>query len=141
MTKKRSKSERGQAVVLFAILIPVTALFFLGVIDYMVTNVRVMQTVAAADLAAHAGAQQIRVRPDGQPEAVSVQASAVAAAFFTAQAPAEAALGSVSCGQIADRPTCQVSAQVPSAGWLIPSQWITVRAQGYLVYGVTEGDQ
>ncbi len=50
----------GQAVALFAVLIPVMVLFFLGVIDYMVSNARVMETVAAADLAAHAGAQYIQ---------------------------------------------------------------------------------
>ncbi|MBL0348093.1 hypothetical protein [Candidatus Villigracilis affinis] len=37
----------------------------LGILDYMVTNARVMETVAAADLAAHAGAQEITVLPDG----------------------------------------------------------------------------
>jgi hypothetical protein len=137
----RAPRERGQAIALFAVLIPVTVLFFLGVIDYMVSNARVMETVAAADLAAHAGAQRIKLLPDGTIEPLASQARAVAASFFAAQAPPEAALGNVSCGLIQERPACRVSAQVRSAGWLLPETWIGVNAVGYLAYGVTEGDQ
>jgi hypothetical protein len=126
---------------LFAVVVPVTILFFLGVIDYMVTNARVMETIAAADLAAHAGAQQIMLLPDGTIEPFSSQASATATSFFIAQAPPEASLGAISCGLIQERPACQVSARVRSAGWLLPETWINVSAVGYLAYGVTEGDQ
>ena len=42
--------EHGQSVALFAILMPIMSLFLLGILDYMVTNARVMETVAAADL-------------------------------------------------------------------------------------------
>ena len=135
------RAERGQAVALFALLIPVTILFMLGVVDYMVTNARVMETVAAADLAAHAGAQSINVLPDGSLEASPAQAKALAAAYFSAQAPPQATLGLVGCGLFQKRPACRVTAQVQSAGWLLPRQWIGVSAIGYLVYGVTEGDQ
>jgi hypothetical protein len=135
------RREQGQAVTLFAVLIPVTVLFALGVVDYMTTNTRVMETVAAADLAAHAGAQCITIRPDGTVESLPVQAQAVASSYFAAQALTEANLESVSCGLIQDRPACQVSAQVRSSGWLLPKQWISVQAVGYLVYGVTKGDQ
>jgi hypothetical protein len=135
------KAEKGQAVALFAVLIPVMVLFFLGVIDYMVTNARVMETVAVADLAAHAGAQYVNLLPDGTIEPTPAQANAVAASFFTAQAPPDAALGGVLCGLIQERPACRVSAQVRSAGWLLPETWIRVNAVGYLAYGVTEGDQ
>ena len=137
----RRNTERGQAVALFAVVIPVMVLFFLGVIDYMITNARVMETVAAADLAAHAGAQYIRLLPDGTIESLPSQANTVAAAFFRAQAPPEAALGGVSCGLIQERPACRVSAQVRSDGWLLPETWIGVHAVGYLAYGVTKGDQ
>ena len=34
----------------FAILMPIMSLFLLGILDYMVTNARVMETVAAAFL-------------------------------------------------------------------------------------------
>jgi hypothetical protein len=136
-----TKGSAGQAIAWFAVLIPVMVLFFLGVIDYMVTNARVMVTVAAADLAAHAGAQYITLLPDGTIEPNPSQANAVATSFFTAQAPADAALGGVLCGLIQARPACRVSAQVRSAGWLLPETWIRVNAVGYLAYGVTEGDQ
>jgi hypothetical protein len=135
------RKEQGQAVALFAVVIPVTVLFALGVVDYMITNARVMEMVAAADLAAHAGAQRITMLPDGTIETLPVQAQTVASSYFAAQALPEATLGSVSCGLIQDRPACQVSAQVRSSGWLLPKQWISVHAVGYLVYGVTEGDQ
>jgi hypothetical protein len=135
------RTEKGQATALFAVVVPVTVLFFLGVIDYMVTNARVMETVAAADLAAHAGAQQINLLPDGTIEPFSSQASVVATSFFAAQAPPEAFLGGISCGLIQERPACRVSARVRSAGWLLPETWINVNAVGYLAYGVTEDDQ
>jgi hypothetical protein len=136
-----SCKEKGQATALFAVVIPVTVLFFLGVIDYMVTNAWVMETVAAADLAAHAGAQQINLLPDGTIESSSSQASAVAASFFAAQAPPQSSLGGISCGLIQERPACRVSARVRSAGWLLGETWINVNAVGYLAYGVTEDDQ
>ncbi len=118
-----------------------TVLFFLGVVDYMITNARVMETVAAADRAAHAGAQYIQLLPDGTIESLPSQANTVAASFFRSQAPPEATLGGVSCGLIQERPACRVSAQVRSAGWLLPETWIDINAVGYLAYGVTEGDQ
>jgi len=135
------RTEKGQAVALFSVLIPVTVLFFLGVIDYMVTNARVMKTVAAADLAAHAGAQYIHLLPDGTIEPLPSRASTVAASFFSAQSPPEAALGGVFCGLIQERPACRVNALVRSAGWLLPETWIGVNTVGYLAYGVTEDDQ
>lgn len=125
----------------FAVLLPVMVLFFLGIIDYMVTNTRVMKTIAAADLAAHAGAQHIALQPDGAIEPNPSQANAVAAVYFSAQAPPEAVLGNISCGQSEGRPACRVNAGVQSAGWLLPRQWIAINAVGYLAYGVTQGDQ
>lgn len=133
-------TEKGQSIALFAILIPVTTLFVVLIIDFMVTNVRVMETVAAADLAAHAGAQQIIILPDGSFEMDTATAQSTAAAYFSAQAPEEAALTMVSCVQ-QNRPACQVSATVLSAGYLLPQQSIGVNAVGYLAYGVTEEDQ
>lgn len=135
------RREKGQATALFAVVVPVTVLFFLGVIDYMVTNARVMETIAAADLAAHAGAQQINLLPDGTIEPYSSQASAVATSYFNAQTPPDASLVGVSCGLIQERPACRVSARVRSAGWLLPETWINVNAVGYLAYGVTKDDQ
>ena len=138
---QHSDTEKGQAVAHFAILIPVTILFFLGVVDYMVSNARAMATVAAADLAAHAGAQSITLLPDGTIDSNVSVAQQVAASYFVVQAPADTVLGSVTCGLVQNRPACQVSAAVQSAGWLLPPQWIGVHAVGYLAYGVTQEDQ
>ncbi len=134
------KREQGQAIVLFALLLPVIALFLVGILDYMVTNAQVMEVVAAADLAAHAGAQEIVVRPDGTLAGLA-EGQAVAGLYFRAQAPASAQFMSASCGQTQGQPTCQVWAQIPSAGYLIPRRQIQISAIGYLAQGVTRGDQ
>jgi Flp pilus assembly protein TadG len=137
---KFHKRERGQSVLFFAILMPIMALFLIGILDYMVTNARVMETVAVADLAAHAGAQEITVLPNGVITATT-RGSGIAAAYFNGQAPAYAHLSFVSCGRHQGRPACFVRAQVQSAGYLIPSRPVTVSALGYLAHGITRGDQ
>ena len=138
--KKRKKSERGQAIALFALLVPITTLFAMGILEYMVTNLRVMETVAAADLAAHAGAQEIRVLPDGSIEATEAGRQ-VATAYFQAQRPEHSVFAGASCGQFDGRPGCRVQSQVQSMGYLLPQRWIGVNAIGYLAHGVTRGDQ
>ncbi len=140
LAMKSSTTERGQSVLLFAILMPVMSLFLLGILDYMVTNARTMETVATADLSAHAGAQEITVLPDGTITATTA-GDAIAAQYFHAQRPSSAQLVSVSCGRMQGRPACLVVARTRSAGYLLPSHWITVRAIGYLANGVTRGDQ
>jgi Flp pilus assembly protein TadG len=114
---KFKRSERGQSVLMFAILMPIMSLFLLGILDYMVTNARVMETVAAADLAAHAGAQEIIVLPDGTITATSA-GNGIAAMYFNAQRPGSAQLISVSCGRHqGDRPVCNRAC--PLAGYLL----------------------
>lgn len=134
------RTERGQSILLFAILMPIMSLFLLGILDYMVTNARVMETVAAADLAAHAGAQEITVLPDGTITA-TMAGNKIAATFFNSQRPGFAQLTSVSCGRHQERPACLVTAQVRSAGYLLSARLVTVRAIGYLAHGVTRDDQ
>ncbi len=140
MAMRIKRTERGQSILLFAILMPIMSLFLLGILDYMVTNARVMETVAAADLAAHAGAQEITVLPDGTITATTA-GNGIAAAYFNSQRPGSAHLTSVSCGRYRGRPACYVTAQVQSAGYLFPARWVTVRAIGYLAHGVTREDQ
>ena len=137
---KLRKSERGQSMLLFAVLLPIMTLFLLGILDYMVTNARVMETVAAADLAAHAGAQEITVRPNGLITATT-RGNSIATSYFNSQFPTYAHLSLVSCGRHQGRPACMVQAQVKSAGYLLPSRPVTVNAIGYLAHGVTRGDQ
>lgn len=134
------RQEQGQAMVAFALLLPVMALFMVGVLDYMVTNARAMEVVAAADLAAHAGAQEITVHPDGTLASLP-QGQAVAEVYFRIQAPSEAQFLGASCGLFQGQPACQVQAQMPSAGYLIPQRQIQVSAIGYLAQGVTRGGQ
>lgn len=131
---------RGQSLVFFALLMPVMMLFLLGILDYMVTNAQLMEVVAAADLAAHAGAQEITVRPDGSLASLAA-GQAVAELYFRIQAPTQAQLLGSACGQIQGQPACQVWAQSPSAGFLVPQRQIRVSATGYLAQGVTRGDQ
>jgi hypothetical protein len=135
-----TNKQKGQAIVLFALLMPVMALFLLGILDYMATNAQVMEVVAVADLAAHAGAQEITVLPDGRLAGL-VEGQAVAELYFHAQAPLGARFLAASCGQTQGQPSCQVWAQTPSAGYLIPQRQIQVSATGYLAQGVTRGDQ
>ena len=134
-------TERAQAVMLFAIVVPLTVLFALGIFDFMVSNIRVMETLAAADLAAHAGAQLVRVRPDGSLRVDRPAAQQTAAAYFSAQAPGEAVLANISCRMQAGRPTCVLTARVRSAGYLLPQRWIRMDALGTLAYGATRADQ
>ncbi len=140
MAMNRSNTERGQSVLLFAVLMPLMSLFLLGILDYMVTNARAMETVGVADLAAHAGAQEITVLPDGTITATT-EGNRIAALYFNAQHPPYTRLTSVSCGRHQGRPACLVGAQVRSAGYLIPARWVTIRAIGYLAHGVTREDQ
>jgi hypothetical protein len=140
LAMKTHRKERGQSILLFALLLPLMALFLLLILDYMLTNARTMETVAAADLAAHAGAQEITVLPDGTITATS-GGNAIAVDYFKAQHLAYARLISVSCGRHQGRPACLVEAQTRSAGYLLPARWVTVRAIGYLAHGVTRGDQ
>jgi len=131
----------GQAVVLFAVVIPVTVLFALGIFDYIVTTARVMETLAAADLGAHAGAQIVKLQPDGRIVVDNPAARATAASYFNLQAPQGAALHAVVCRLEQTRPTCRLTASVPSAGYLIPQRTILVEAVGKLAYGATRDDQ
>lgn len=140
MAMKLQRGERGQSILLFAVLMPLMSLFLLGILDYMVTNARVMETIGMADLAAHAGAQEITVLPDGTITATT-RGNVIANAYFAAQRPDYVQLVSISCGRHQGRPACLIEANTHSAGYLLPARWIRVRAIGYLAHGVTRGDQ
>jgi len=133
-------TESGQAAVLFAIVLALMAIFTIGLLEYMTTNAQVQEAVAIADLAAHAGAQEIAVYPNGVIYSTG-NGEQIAAAYFHMQAPSHIHFGGVSCGLFQGRPGCRVTAMVQSTGYLLPSQWITVRAIGYMANGVTRGDQ
>ena len=130
-------SERGQSIALFALMLPLMAVFILGLFDYMVTSARTMEAVAVADLSAHAGAQEIYLLPNGKILSDVPSAERFAADYFRMQTPSYVQLVSVVCGDTVDRPFCRVSARVNSAGYLFASRPITVHAVGYLAWGVT----
>ena len=130
-------SEKGQSITLFALMLPLMAVFILGLFDYMVTSVRTMEAVAVADLSAHAGAQEIRLLPNGKILSDVPEAERVAADYFRMQTPFYVQLVSVVCGDTVERPFCRVSARVNSAGYLFASRPITIHAVGYLAWGVT----
>jgi hypothetical protein len=140
MKPQAAKNERGQTLVLFALLAAVLALLALGVFEYMGTSVRMMEAIAAADLAAHAGAQEVIVLPGGELRSAP-GASQAAAYYYGLQARSYMRLASVWCGEIEAEPACEVSVQVRSPGILLPAEWITVRSVGYLAYGITRADQ
>ena len=133
----RRVSERGQSIALFALMLPLMAVFILGLFDYMVTSARTMEAVAVSDLSAHAGAQEVYLLPNGKILSDVQSAERVAADYFRLQTPSYVQLVSVVCGDTVDRPFCRVSARVNSAGYLFASRPITVHAVGYLAWGVT----
>ena len=134
-------SERGQSIALFALMLPLMAVFILGLFDYMVTSARTMEAVAVADLSAHAGAQEVYLLPNGKILSDVLSAERVAADYFRLQTPSYVQLVSVVCGDTVERPFCRVSARVNSAGYLFASRPITVHAVGYLAWGVTREKQ
>ena len=133
----RRPSEKGQSITLFALMLPLMAVFILGLFDYMVTSVRTMEAVAVADLSAHAGAQEIRLLPNGKILSDVPEAERVAANYFRMQTPSYVQFVSVVCGDTVERPFCRVSARVNSAGYLFASRPITIHAVGYLAWGIT----
>ena len=134
-------SQKGQSITLFALMLPLMAVFILGLFDYMVTNARVMEAVAVADLSAHAGAQEIKLLPNGKILSDVPSAERVAADYFRMQAPAYVQFVNVVCGDVSNRPFCRVTARIQSAGYLFSSRPITVHAMGYLAWGVTRENQ
>ena len=133
----KKPSERGQSITLFALMLPLMAVFILGLFDYMTTNVRAMEAVAVADLSAHAGAQEVRLLPNGKILSDVDAAEEVAYDYFRMQAPSYVQFVDVVCGDSVDRPFCRVTARVNSAGYLFASRPITVHAVGYLAWGIT----
>jgi hypothetical protein len=135
-----SRGEKGQSAAVFAVVVTALVLFVVGIMDYMVTTSRSMEAVAIADLSAHAGTQEVIVRPNGVIE-ISPQGPGAVVMYFSMQAKSYMQLIDASCGRVQGKPACVVSVRVRSAGYLIPAHWITIHAVGYMDYGVTRGSQ
>lgn len=135
------RDDRGQSVVLIAVMMPVIALFILGLLDYAIATVRTQETIAAADLAAHAGAQEITVTYDGTVKLRRGAAANVAAGYFVAQQPGHAEFRGAVCGTVDGRPGCRVRAATKSPGYFLGARVIEVDAIGYLAHGATREGQ
>lgn len=142
MEVKRTKPKgfKGQAIADFAVFMGILALTVVMAFDFMGTTLRAMETISAADLAAHAGAQEVRVRYNGKIEP-NGEGPAVAATYFEMQKPKHAKLISVSCGLDGTRPACEVVAETKTLGFFLPERPVRIRAVGYLVYGTTRENQ
>jgi hypothetical protein len=99
-----------------------------------------MDGVSVTNLAAMAGAQEVKVLPNGVIQTTD-QAYSTATWYFVQQAPSYVQLMSVWCGQTNNRPSCIIKARVETAGLMLGGQYINITAVGYLSYGVTRGDQ
>ncbi len=135
----RLPDERGQALPFVAIFLTGAVLFFLALWDYGLGTVRVQETIAAADLAAHAGVQEVVVDRHGRP--VPSAATSTAAAYFQANRPAHARLTAVRCGLAGNTPYCRVVAMTTIGGKFFPRMPVRVQAVAYLPYGATQEGQ
>ena len=141
MVKPRySRAQKGQSTTLFAVFLPAVIVLLIGVLDTIATTSRLMDGVSVANLAAIAGAQEIKVLPNGVIQTTE-QAHSTATLYFVQQAPSYVQLMSVWCGQTKNRPSCIIKARVETAGLMLGGQYINITAVGYLSYGVTRGDQ
>jgi len=137
---RRPSLQKGQVAVEFAFVMLAMVLFTMVIIDYAVATARAMETISAADLAAHAGAQDIVLLPNGKVIGTS-KGSSTASYYFNTQKPYHASLQSAWCGTINGRPGCQVTATTSTPGFFLPKRPITIRAVGYLIYGATREEQ
>ena len=128
---------RGQVFPLMALFLSALLILVMAALSYGVLTVRLMDALGAADLAAHAGAMQIHVLPDGRYE--SRRAERVAREVFTRHHLPYAHLQGVTCGVDArERPWCEVVVEVEGALWA-PNR--TIHARSVLAAGVTREDQ
>jgi hypothetical protein len=142
MVKPRffSKKESGQSTALFLIFLPAVIVLLVGILDTIVTTNRLMDGVSVTNLAAMAGAQEVKVLPNGVIRTTD-QAVPTATFYFSQQAPSYVQLTSVWCGTTNERPSCIIKASVATAGLMLGGHYINITAVGYLSYGVTRGDQ
>jgi hypothetical protein len=141
MVKPRySRAQKGQSTTLFAVFLPAIIVLLIGVLDTLATTSRLMDGVSVTNLAAMAGAQEVKVLPNGVIQTTD-QAYSTATWYFVQQAPSYVQLMSVWCGQTNNRPSCIIKARVETAGLMLGGQYINITAVGYLSYGCTRGDQ
>jgi hypothetical protein len=137
------KARRGQILVFFALLLPFLVLILLGALEAAADVLRVQETMAAADLAAHAGVQAAVVTVDGRPAPAGDAGAHRALQVFLMQRPPHARLVEARCGHSGVRVACRVAAETETVGWFpfVGRRPIRVSAIAYLVSGATRGEQ
>lgn len=130
--------RRGQVLMLVTPVLAVFTLLLALALSYAILTLRSMRVTAIADAAAHAGAMEIHVLPNGQ-VATAARAQRVAATFFANQAPSYAKLQWVKCGLAKEGPYCDVAAEVRVDFLVSTSAHVQVRS--VLAYGATRGGQ
>ena len=132
------RGVRGQVLPLLAVALAGFILLVLAALDYGAVTLRVMHAVAAADMAAHAGAMRSRVLPDGR-IVMMPDAEAVAARVFRENRTPYTRFLGAECGVIHGRmPWCEVKVEVQGALW---TRRRIVRARAVLTEGVTREGQ
>ena len=138
------KKEAGQTLTFVALVVTVLVLFAVFLIDYAKATATAQEAVMAADLAVHAGVQQIMVEPDGD-IVPAPNAPDVVKAYFEANKPPGASLTRVQCDTVSingvDVPHCELTAFFMAGGHIGPARAITIEASAYLPYGATREGQ
>lgn len=135
--------KRGQILVWMALLLPLLILMLLGAAEAAADLLRVQETIAAADLAAHAGAQAAVVAPDGRLVPAGQAGAFRAVQVFLMHRPPHARIVEARCGLQGVRVACRVVAETSAVGFFPFARGRTFRvaAVGYLVPGATRGEQ
>ncbi len=131
-------STRGQVLPLLAVALAGFILLVIAALDYGAVTLRVMHAVAAADMAAHAGAMRNRVLPDGR-IVMLPDAEARARQVFLENRIPYARFRRAECGVMnGRRPWCEVTVEVEGAFW---TRRRIVKARAVLAEGVTREGQ
>lgn len=138
------KREQGQTLPFVAIFVTLITLFAVALLDYALGTSRIQEAIIAADLAAHAGVQQVIVEPDGALKPAP-SAPSVATQYFRANKPEHTEITAVQCG-LEPRgtytvPYCRVTAITYIGGKYFPERAAQVSAVAYLPYGATREGQ
>ena len=132
------RTAKGQVLPLLAVALAGFILLVVAALDYGVITLRVMHAVAAADMAAHAGAMRNRVLPDGR-IVMLPDAEAVAARVFRENRAPYTHFRGAECGVLnGRRPWCEVAVEVEGAFW---TRRRIVKARAVLAGGVTREGQ
>jgi len=138
LKRRWQRGQRGQVMVIVVPILAVLTLMAAYALSYGTLTLRAMRVMAIADTAAHAGAMDIHVLPNGR-VTETARAERTAADYFNRQAPGYARLQSVRCGVTNIGPYCDISAVVHTGFVFSASHVVSVRS--VLAYGATRGGQ